>query len=90
MYKLSKKIKVSDPCWWYGESEITVEMWHDDILDESTVRIMFLSIDDFIMYRDFNEWDLPDNWEWCKTWFWDKLPSEVNYDWLCEHGYVPF
>lgn len=90
MYKLSKKIKVSDPSRWYGENEITVKMWHNEFCGNGTVRIMFFSIDDFAMYRDFNEWDLHINWVWCKRWFWNKLPSQVNYDWLCEHGYVPF
>lgn len=33
-YKLSKTVRVSDPAFWYDQSEITVEMWHDDYLDD--------------------------------------------------------
>lgn len=88
--KLTKKVKVSDPNMWYGQDEITVEMWHDDIFEDDTIRIMFDSIDDFQIYRDFNEWDLEANWKWCKTWLWDKIPEVVDTDWMYEHGYVPF
>lgn len=45
---LKKKIKVSDPD---GQEEITVEMWHDNIFEDDTVRIMFDSIDDFQIIR---------------------------------------
>lgn len=87
--KLTKKVKVSDPNMWYGQEEITVEMWHDNIFEDDTVRIMFDSIDDFQVYRDFNEWDLEANWQWCKTWLWNKIPEVVDTDWMYEHGYAP-
>lgn len=89
-YVLSKTVRVSDPAIWYGQSEITVEMWHDDFLDDGAVRIMFSSIDDLLIYRDFNEWELDANWRWCKTWLWNTIPEEVSCEWLYEHGYAPF
>ena len=58
--------------------------------DNSTVRISFLSVDDFIVYQDFNEWDVVANWRWCKEWLFDRIPDTVDCDWLYEHGYRPF
>lgn len=89
-YLLTKKIKVSDPDYWYGETEIEVRMERFLQL-EDTVRIMFRTADwHRAIYKDFNEWDFYNNWKWCRYWFWDKIPEIISSDWLCERGYVPY
>lgn len=85
---LEKKVKVSDTWRWYDRSSVRVKMWV--LHDNSTVRISFLSVDDFIVYQDFNEWDVVANWRWCKEWLFDRIPDTVDCDWLYEHGYRPF
>lgn len=85
---LEKKVKVSDTWRWYDRSSVRVKMWV--LHDNSTVRISFLSVDDFIIYQDFNEWDVVANWRWCKEWLFDRIPDTVDCDWLYEHGYRPF
>ena len=85
---LEKKVKVSDTWRWYDRSSVRVKMWV--LHDNSTVRISFLSVDDFIVYQDFNEWDVVANWRWCKEWLFDRIPDIVDCDWLYEHGYRPF
>lgn len=85
---LEKKVKVSDTWRWYDRSSVRVKMWvlHDNL----TVRISFMSIDDFIVYQDFQEWGVVENWRWCKEWLFDRIPDTVDCDWLYEHGYRPF
>lgn len=85
--ELEKRVNVSDPWAWYNESSIQVRMYSpfDDV-----VRIIFESIDDVAVYRDFNEWDFDANWEFCKEWLYDKIPDIVNCEWMYEHGYCPF
>ena len=56
-YELTKTVEVSDAYLWYGENEIEVKMWRLRE-NQSTVRIMFCSIDDRLIYRDFDEWGL--------------------------------
>lgn len=85
---LEKKVKVSDTWRWYDRSSVRVKMWV--LHDNSTVRISFLSVDDFIVYQDFNEWDVVANWRWCKEWLFNRIPDTVDCDWLYEHGYRPF
>lgn len=51
---------------------------------------MFMSVDDTAVYRDFNEWGLEANWNWCKEWLFDKIPDTVSTEWMYEHGYAPF
>ena len=95
MLKIEKTVKVSDAYRWYGRKEIDVVMWHPDYWDntdemKNAVRIMFGSIDDAAVYRDFNEWGLEANWNWCKEWLFDKIPDTLSTEWMYEHGYAPF
>ena len=95
MLKIEKTVKVSDAYRWYGRKEIDVRMWHPDYWDnaeetKNCVRIMFMSVDDTAVYRDFNEWGLEANWNWCKEWLFDNIPDTVSTEWMYEHGYVPF
>lgn len=95
MLKIEKTVKVSDAYRWYGRKEIDVKMWHPDYWDnteetKNCVRIMFMSVDDTAVYRDFNEWGLEANWNWCKEWLFDKIPATVSTEWMYEHGYAPF
>lgn len=96
---LSKLINVSDPHNWYYSSKIICNLYHASIWDipvgsdlsgQDMVRIIFKSYDDFMMYRDFNYYDLNGNWNFCKEHYFDTLPDTVNVEWLYKHGYVPF
>lgn len=88
MMKLEKTVKVSDPWKWYNRPSVNVKMWI--LPGGTTVRILFLSIDDFSVYQDFDEWNVDANWQWCKEWLFDKIPNTVSCEWLYEHGYRPF
>lgn len=88
---IEKTVSVSDPDMWYGKDSITAEMFNLQLpKDKETVRILFKSCDDFMVYRDFHEWDLDGNWEWCKEWLWNNIPDTVCVEWLYRHGYVKF
>ena len=84
---MSKRIRVSDPEKWYGKGEIEVSMWHNKSFTcKDSVRIMFQSIDDFAMYRDFDEADLDTNWSRCCEIFYN-LPEKISVQWLLDHGF---
>ena len=92
---LRKLIKVSDPDNWYYSNKIICKLRHPDFWnnldsEKDTVRIIFYSYDDFAMYRDFNYYDLDNNWKFCKEHYFDTLPNIINVEWLYRHGYVPF
>ena len=88
-HELSKTVEVSDSYRWYNENKLEVRMYRLRA-NKSIVRIMFFSIDDALVYRDFDEWDFEGNWKWCKEWLWDRMPEVVNMEWMYEHGYVKF
>lgn len=97
-FSISKTVEVSDVLRWHGCKEISVKMVHPECWDniekmKNCVRILFMSADGLtVVYRDFNEWGLEDNWEWCKEWLFDKIPSTIDmgWMWMYEHGYVPW
>ena len=92
-YFTHKILNVSDPENWYHSNKISCEMYHPKHWDgpnKDTVRILFKSYDDFMMYRDFNYYDLEGNWKFCMEHYFSQLPDTVNVEWLYEHGYVPF
>ena len=92
-YFTHKILNVSDPENWYYSDKIICEMVHPkhwNYTDKSTVRILFKSYDDFMMYRDFKCFSLDGNWKFCMEHCFNKLPDTVNFEWLYEHGYVPF
>lgn len=88
-YYVHKLLKVSDPESWYHSNKIICEMFHLKHC-ENAVRILFKSYDDFMMYRDFDYYNLDSNWEFCIEHYFNKLPNTVDVEWLYEHGYVPF
>lgn len=90
---VKKLLNVSDPNNWYHSNMIICEMFHPkhwDGSDKDTIRIIFTSYDDFMMYCDFNYYNLDSNWKFCMEHYFNKLPNTVNVEWLYEHGYVPF
>ena len=92
-YYVHKLLNVSDPNSWYHSNKISCEMYHPKHWDgpnKDTVRILFKSYDDFMMYRDFNYYDLEGNWKFCMEHYFSQLPDTVNVEWLYEHGYIPF
>ena len=92
-YYVHKLLNVSDPNSWYYSDKIICEMYHPKHWngpDKDTVRILFKSYDDFMMYRDFNYYSLDGNWKFCMKHYFNKLPDTVDVDWLYENGYVPF
>lgn len=86
-YFLEKTVNVSDPDLWYGEPTVTAVMKN---LPNNTIRIIFLSIDDKMIYRDVEFTSFYSTWDWCKEWLWDKIPDTIDTAWLYEHGYMPF
>lgn len=71
-----------------------MSMFHPKIWDKwgepDTVRIYIDIGDDRAFYRDFKEWGLLSNWNWCKEHFFDRIPQVVSEEWLFEHGYVRY
>lgn len=88
-YYVHKLLNVSDPENWYRSDKIICEMFHLDDCEDA-IRIIFKSYDDFMMYRDFDYYNLDSNWKFCVEHYFNNLPDTVNVDWLYEHGYVPF
>ena len=88
-YYVHKLLNVSDPENWYRSDKIICEMFHLDGCEDA-IRIIFKSYDDFMMYRDFDYYNLDSNWKFCMEHYFNKLPDTVDADWLYEHGYVPF
>lgn len=82
-----KSIRVAEPELWYGQKYITVSLF---MLLDGTARILFRSIDDFMVYQDINDWDAEANQEWAKIYLWDNIPENVSLTWLYRHGYKPF
>ena len=60
--RLTKAVKVSDPNNWYEETAITVSMFSLPT-EPDTIRVIFKSIDDFLVYQDFSEWGKQANWD---------------------------
>lgn len=95
-FYISKLVNVSDPNNWYYANKIICSLYHASPVwnlsreTKDMVRILFKSYDDFMMYRDFNYYDLKGNWKFCKEHYFDSLPDTVNVEWLYRHGYVPF
>ena len=92
-YYAHKLLNVSDPENWYSSDKIICEMYHlkyGPNKDIGTVRILFKSYDDFMMYRDFNYYSFGGNWKFCMEHYFNKLPDTVDVEWLYEHVYVPF
>lgn len=92
-YYVHKLLNVSDPNNWYCSDKIICGMYHPKHWDgenKDTVRILFKSYDDFMMYRDFDYYDLEGNWRFCMEHYFNELPDTVNVEWLYQHGYVPF
>lgn len=87
---LEKTVNVSDPWNWYQENTIKVSMFSMAPEYPNTIRIMFESIDDFMVYMDFEEWEQEANWKWCKQWLWDCIPNTIDCEWLFTHGYRNF
>lgn len=92
-YYVHKLLNVYDPENWYHSDKIICEMFHSKHWDgphKDTVRILFKSYDDFMMYRDFDYYSLGKNWKFCMKHYFNKLPDTVDVDWLYKNGYVPF
>lgn len=92
-YYVHRLLNVSDPESWYHSNKIICEMFHSkhwDSQNKDTVRILFKSYDDFMMYRDFDYYNLDSNWKFCVEHYFNNLPDTVSVEWLYEHGYVPF
>lgn len=80
---MNKEINVLDPVNWYSKTKIKVSIFS---INKNTVRIMFSSIDDFMMYKDFDKGDLKTNWNCCYE-VYEKLPKAISVQWLLDHGY---
>ena len=92
--ELSKVVKVSDPEYWYGRDEVTVRLFIcPECEGNILVRLFVESIDDFAMEysRDcYGSEHAKHTYKLMKENMFDKLPEEISYSWLLEHGYFPF
>ena len=89
----AKIVKVAEPWQWYDNDRIVCKVWHDSYFDNiekdaTFVRIMFFSIDDFAMYRDFFG-ELDEAWNKAKE-VYDNIPDVVDNKWLEENGFERF
>lgn len=87
--RLERTVNVSDSWNWYERDTITAQMFPLPTSPD-TIRIIFKSIDDFMVYIDFDEWNQEANWKWCEKWLWNHIPNTVNCEWLYTHGYRNF
>jgi hypothetical protein len=85
--RIQKNIGVTEPEYWYGQNDVAVSLF---TLSDGAARIMFNSIDDFMVYQDVSDWSADANLEWAKEYLWDNLPEKVSLDWLYKHGYRPY
>lgn len=89
----AKIIKVAEPWQWYDNDRIVCKVWYDFYFDNiekdaTFVRIMFFSIDDFAMYRDFFG-ELDEAWNKAKE-VYDNIPDVIDNKWLKENGFERF
>lgn len=89
----AKIIKVAEPWQWYDNDRIVCKVWYDFYFDNiekdaTFVRIMFFSIDDFAMYRDFFG-ELDEAWNKAKE-VYDNIPDVIDNKWLEENGFERF
>lgn len=89
----AKIVKVTEPWQWYNNDRIVCKIWHDFYFDNiekdaTFVRIMFFSIDDFAMYRDFFG-KLDEAWDKANE-VYNNIPDIVNNKWFEENGFKRF
>ena len=89
----AKIVKVAEPWQWYDNDRIVCKVWHDSYFDSiekgtTFVRIMFFSVDDFAMYRNFFG-ELDEAWNKAKE-VYDNIPDVVDNKWLEENGFERF
>ena len=89
----AKIVKVAEPWQWYDNDRIVCKVWYDFYFDNiekdaTFVRIMFCSIDDFAMYRDFFG-ELDEACNKAKE-VYDNIPDVVDNKWLEENGFERF
>ena len=94
--RLTKTVKVTDPECWYGRDTVDVSLVVTPVVNGTVaVRIVVSSIDDFMvayerecyaLHEDAVKW----KYDHLKRWMYDKIPEEINLDWLYEHGYLPY
>lgn len=92
--ELSKVVKVSDPECWYNRDKVIVKLFIcPEYKGVITVRLLVESIDDFAMEysRDcYSSEHARHTYNLMKDNLFDKLPKEISYNWLLEHGYFPY
>ena len=89
----AKIIKVAEPWQWHNNDRIVCKVWHQkyfDTIEEfpTYVRMMFLSVDDFAMYKDFFG-ELDEAWNEAMK-VYNSVPEVVNDEWFKENGVERF
>lgn len=89
----AKIVKVAEPWLWYNNDRIVCKVWSCPYFDANEkaptfVRIMFLSMDDFAMYRDFFG-GLDEAWNEAME-VYDAVPEIIDNKWLEEKGFGRF
>ncbi len=89
----AKIIKVAEPWQWHNNDRIVCKVWHqkyfDTIEEFSTyVRMMFLSVDDFAMYKDFFG-KLDEAWNEAMK-VYNAIPEIVDNEWFEKNKFKRF
>lgn len=84
----AKVVRVRYPVEWYGQSHIVCKIWHASHFG-SMVRLMFLSMDDSAMYRDFDLGNVKLSWQKAME-VYKMVPRIVDDKWFECHGFEPF
>ena len=89
----AKVVRVAEPWQWYNNDKIVCKIWHDFYFDNiekdaTFARIMFFSINDFAMYRDFFG-KLDEAWNKANE-VYNNIPDVVNNKWFEENGFKRF
>lgn len=89
----AKIVKVAEPWQWYNNDRIVCKIWYKKYFDTikvfpTYVRMMFLSIDDKAMYKDFFG-ELDEAWNEA-TKAYNNVPKVVNDKWFEENGFERF
>ena len=89
----AKIVKVAESWQWYNNDKIVCKVWHDSYFDSiekgtTFVRIMFFSVDDFAMYKDFFG-ELNKAWERAME-VYNSVPKVVDEEWFEKNGFRKF
>lgn len=89
----AKIVKVAEPWQWYNNDRIVCKVWHQKYFDTiegfpTYVRMMFLSVDDKAICKDFFG-ELSEAWNEAMK-VYNSVQEVVNDEWFEENGFERF